>query len=214
MESIIVICATGRSGSTTLKNVLNTAPNTNICGENSGAVMKLLDFYMTLKDIPLKHFLNADCEFYNTYDIATMTDYIRRTIVAMFKNAPETTTWGFKEITWTVPHIEAFKELFPSTKIIFSLCADVEKQCANAQLDTNPAKDVVRLRTAEFLQYNKDHKGDTLVFFKEDIRDLAVHRRLFTFCNLQMDVPRVLRLLDVSEKMYKKKPYIADTVLI
>lgn len=33
-DKIILICATGRSGSTTIQRLINTIPNSNICGEN------------------------------------------------------------------------------------------------------------------------------------------------------------------------------------
>ena len=48
-DNIILICATGRSGSTTMMRLLNTIPNTNICGENFGAINSLLEFYRKIK---------------------------------------------------------------------------------------------------------------------------------------------------------------------
>ncbi len=33
-DKIVLICATGRSGSTTMQRIINTIPNSNICGEN------------------------------------------------------------------------------------------------------------------------------------------------------------------------------------
>jgi hypothetical protein len=47
-DKIVLICATGRSGSTSLQRIINTIPNSNICGENNGAVNSLLEFYMKL----------------------------------------------------------------------------------------------------------------------------------------------------------------------
>ena len=45
-DKIVLICATGRSGSTTLQRIINTIPNSNICGENHGAINSLLEFYI------------------------------------------------------------------------------------------------------------------------------------------------------------------------
>ena len=45
MDKIVLICATGRSGSTTMQRIINIIPNSNICGENFGAVNSLLEFY-------------------------------------------------------------------------------------------------------------------------------------------------------------------------
>ena len=49
MDKIVLICATGRSGSTTMQRILNTIPNSNICGENFAAINSLLEFYRRLK---------------------------------------------------------------------------------------------------------------------------------------------------------------------
>ena len=49
-NKFILICATGRSGSTTLQRIIHTIPNSNICGENSGAINNLLKFYESIKD--------------------------------------------------------------------------------------------------------------------------------------------------------------------
>ena len=48
-DKIVLICAIGRSGSTTLELILNTIPNSNICGENNGAINHLLEFYREIK---------------------------------------------------------------------------------------------------------------------------------------------------------------------
>lgn len=49
MTKFILICATGRSGSTTLQRIINTIPNTNITGENNGAIENLLMCYNNIK---------------------------------------------------------------------------------------------------------------------------------------------------------------------
>ena len=49
MDKIVLICATGRSGSTTMQRIINSVPNSNICGENFGAINSLLEFYKRIK---------------------------------------------------------------------------------------------------------------------------------------------------------------------
>ena len=49
VDKIVLICATGRSGSTTMQRIINTIPNSNICGENYGAINSLLEFYRRIK---------------------------------------------------------------------------------------------------------------------------------------------------------------------
>ena len=49
LDKIVLLCCTGRSGSTTLQRIMNSIPNSNICGENYGAINSLLLFYKKLK---------------------------------------------------------------------------------------------------------------------------------------------------------------------
>jgi hypothetical protein len=49
-NKFILISATGRSGSTTLQRIIHTIPDSNICGENSGAINNLLKFYESIKE--------------------------------------------------------------------------------------------------------------------------------------------------------------------
>ena len=49
-DKILLICATGRSGSTSMQRIINTIPNSNICGENFGAINSLLEFYRRIKE--------------------------------------------------------------------------------------------------------------------------------------------------------------------
>ena len=44
LDKFIVICSTGRSGSTTLLRILNTIPCSNICGENNGKFKSFIKF--------------------------------------------------------------------------------------------------------------------------------------------------------------------------
>jgi hypothetical protein len=82
-DKILLICATGRSGSTTMQRIINTIPNSNICGENNGAINSLLEFYIrlkiTTKDYVPGHLIPATFEdivsknvkpsWYNSYNL-------------------------------------------------------------------------------------------------------------------------------------------------
>ena len=108
-DKIVLICATGRSGSTTMQRLINTIPNSNICGENYGAINSILDFYnklnATTRDYVPGHYNPASYEdivsknikpaWYNSYKLNEMEDQIRNLIIQMFKNKPETKLWGF-----------------------------------------------------------------------------------------------------------------------
>lgn len=144
MDKIILICATGRSGSTTLQRILNTIPNSNFCGENFGALNSLLEFYKKLKyaavnNIPGK-FKPTSYEtliankikpaWYNSYNFDVVVQNIKTLITNLFKNNENTTVWGFKEIRYDngkIHLIKEFKELFPQTKVIVQL-RDIKSQ--------------------------------------------------------------------------------------
>jgi hypothetical protein len=144
-DKIVLICATGRSGSTTLQRIINTIPNSNICGENYGAINSLLDFYMKLhntsRDQVPGHYKPASYEdiisknvkpsWYNSYQMPEMEQKIRDLIVAMFKKDSNTNLWGFKEIRYEnnrVHFLKLFKQLFPQTKIIIQIRENILAQ--------------------------------------------------------------------------------------
>jgi len=145
MDKIILICATGRSGSTSLLRILNTMPNTNICGENNGAINSLMEFYMNLhiaskNKIPGKYrpasyetILHQDFKpaWYNSYKMHEMEHCIRETILKMFKKDETTEIWGFKEIRYQNNYINTvkyFKYLFPQTKVIIQIRENIQAQ--------------------------------------------------------------------------------------
>lgn len=53
----ILICAKGRSGSTTLQRIINTIEESNINGENWGAINKLIKFKYIRHGIIIKNLL-------------------------------------------------------------------------------------------------------------------------------------------------------------
>jgi hypothetical protein len=144
-DKIVLICATGRSGSTTLQRIINTIPNSNICGENYGAVNSLLDFYIKLhitsiqqvpgryNPVSYEEIINKRVKpaWYNSYKITEMEEKIRDTITTMFKKNSNTKLWGFKEIRYDlkkVNFLKSFKQLFPQTKVIIQIREDIETQ--------------------------------------------------------------------------------------
>jgi hypothetical protein len=144
-DKIVLICATGRSGSTTMQRIINTMPNSNICGENFGAINSLLEFYRRIKNATINnipgHFNPASYEeivkqnikpsWYNSYRYPQIVHLIKMTIINMFKDKGETNIWGFKEIRYdsgNINYIKDFKELFPQTKVIVQFRENIQAQ--------------------------------------------------------------------------------------
>lgn len=165
-DNIILICATGRSGSTTMLRILNTIPHSNICGENFGAINSLLEYYIRIKHAivhhipgnkhphPYQYFKDHKIppEWYNSFSFHTVQTNVRNTIQDMFKPDAGVTTWGFKEIRFnekTIQYIQDFVELFPQTKVIVHIRENVRAQSKSAW-----HKDNARAQQ-ELLQANK-----------------------------------------------------------
>jgi len=144
-DKIVLICATGRSGSTSMQRILNTMPNSNICGENLGAINSLLEFYRRIKESSTQKIpgrlrpasyediisQNIKPALYNSYNYAQIVHLIKMTIVNMFKKNDATNIWGFKEIRYDagrINYIKDFKELFPQTKVIIQIRENIMAQ--------------------------------------------------------------------------------------
>ena len=144
-DNIVLICATGRSGSTSMQRIINTIPNSNICGENFGAINSLLEFYRRIKTTTIDYVpghmnpasyeniisKNVKPSWYNSYNFNNMVQMIRIMIINMFKNSDKTNVWGFKEIRYdcgNINYIKEFKELFPQTKVIIQFRENIKAQ--------------------------------------------------------------------------------------
>ena len=158
-DKIILICAIGRSGSTTLQLILNTIPQSNICGENHGAINRLLEFYREIKFTNTKvetEYKEMACEerkeifkvfsngikpaWFNNYDFEEVKKSIQNTITTMFKKSETTNIWGFKEIRYDgkLDLINEFHELFPQTKVILNIRGDIRKQSQSSWFKEDP----------------------------------------------------------------------------
>jgi hypothetical protein len=151
-DKIIIICATGRSGSTTLQRIINTIPNSNICGENDGMILSILETYVRMKvteKMKTKRYVDeeklamGDYEgqikpaWYNSYDMRTIKKLVKVFIIKLFKKNYNVHTWGFKEIRFifdlhSMELLFVFKELFPQTKVIIHIKSNVTAQAQSS----------------------------------------------------------------------------------
>lgn len=209
-DKIVLICATGRSGSTTLQRIINTIPDSNICGENYGAIISLLDFYIKLhatsSDYVPGHYnpasydtiiqKNVKPSWYNSYKMQEMEQQIRETIITMFKNNTNTNLWGFKEIRYEnnkIRLLKYFKKLFPQTKIIIQVRENINAQSKSGwhKNDKNAPAHIQRMNTElfEFYKQNKDW-----CYF-------TTFERMFDRNNLQ----NIFSFIDCREKYNEEK---------
>jgi hypothetical protein len=219
MDKIVLICATGRSGSTTLQRILNTIPNSNFCGENFGALNSLLEFYKRLKyssvnNIP-GHFNPASYEtiiekkikpsWYNSYNFERTVNMIRILITSLFKNNETTNIWGFKEIRYDngkIHLIKEFKELFPQTKVIIQL-RDVQSQMKSGWFknDKSAYNYLVKLNGELINFYNKNRNFCYLTTFQK-MFDKNNLRNIYNFigCLEHFDESKIDNILNNNLK--------------
>jgi hypothetical protein len=198
-DKIVLICATGRSGSTTIQRLINTIPKSNICGENLAAINSLLEFYrrikqLTFKNVPghltpfkYEYLIKKDVKpsWYNSYDYNSIVHLIKITIINMFKNSESTNIWGFKEIRYdsgNINYIKDFKELFPQTKVIIHIRENIQAQSKSGwfKKDKN-AIPFLNKTTKELIEFSLQNKEWCFYSTFERMFDKNYLRKLFNF---------------------------------
>ena len=188
----ILIVSTPRSASTTLQRILNTIPNSNINGENCGAIINILECYRNIKKtvehIPKNKYgqvmslvrlekWNVKPCFYNIFDFESVKKKIQDLIVNILSNNKNYKIIGFKEIMWyeNIELLNEFLELFPNTKIVCHIQEDIQSQ-ANSTFFNNESKyDYLKEYTEEIVEYVD----------KNDNCYLSTREKLFDFKNIQ-----------------------------
>ena len=219
-DKIVLICASGRSGSTTMQRIINTIPGSNICGENYGAINSILDFYnklhATSRDYVPGHYNPASYEdivsknvkpaWYNSYKIKEMEDQIRNTIITMFKNKPETNLWGFKEIRYDnnkIHLIKFFKKLFPQTKVIIQIRGNTHAQSKSGWYkdDKNASAYLNKMNQELFDFYNQNKDWCYFTTF-ENMFDRNNLQNIFSFidCREKYDEKKITEVLNNNIK--------------
>ena len=220
MDKIILICATGRSGSTTMQRIINSVPNSNICGENFGAINSLLEFYKRIKtttfDYVPGHLRPASYEdiiskdvkpsWYNSYNFQQTVSMIKMMIVSLFKNTSATNMWGFKEIRYdngNIKYLKEFKELFPQTKVIIQIRGNIAAQSQSSWLkkDKNAIQYLNTLNNEFYNFYNQNKEWCYFTTF-EKMFDMENIKKIFEFidCSQYYDQSKIKQILDNNIK--------------
>ncbi len=219
-DKIVLICVTGRSGSTTMQRLINTIPNSNICGENYAAINSLLEFYRRLKNTTVNNVpghltpftydylikKNVKPSWYNSYHLQNMVQMIKMTIINMFKNLPTTNLWGFKEIRYdsgNINYIKDFKELFPQTKVIIQIRENMQEQSKSGwfKKDRNAVKFLTKTNQ-ELINFALENKDWCYLTSFERMFDRNNLKNLFTFinCGDQYDENKITEVLNNNIK--------------
>jgi len=220
MDKIVLICATGRSGSTTMQRIINIIPNSNICGENFGAVNSLLEFYKRIKTTTFEYVpghlrpasyediisKNVKPSWYNSYNFQQTVSMIKILIATLFKNSEITNVWGFKEIRYdngNINYIKEFKELFPQTKVIIQVRANIQAQSQSNWLkkDKDSIQYLNNLNNEFYRFYNQNQSWCYFTTF-EKMFDMENIKKIFQFidCEQYYDISKIKQILDNNIK--------------
>ena len=220
MDKIVLICATGRSGSTTLQRIINIIPNSNICGENFGAVNSLLEFYKRIKTTTFEYVpghlkpasyediisKNVKPSWYNSYNFQQTVSMIKMLIASLFKNSETTNVWGFKEIRYdngNINYIKEFKELFPETKVIIQVRANIQAQSQSNWLkkDKNSIHYLNKLNNELYHFYNQNQSWCYFTTFEKMFNNENI-KKIFEFieCQEHYDENKIKQILENNIK--------------
>jgi len=203
----ILIAATGRSASTTLQRIINTIPNSNISGENWGAINLLLLCYENLKktyNFTPKNknnifYTSKECEkykikqaWYNNFDINEVKNNIKNTINSILSvNSNKYKILGFKEIRYqnNIFLLNTFLELFPNTKIICHIDDDLDRQSKSDWFKNNPEKSYQFLKeyNNELINYSKDN-NKCYLSYKKNLFKINEIKKLFSFLDEPLNI--------------------------
>jgi hypothetical protein len=172
----IIICATGRSGSTTLQRIINTIEESNINGENWGAINNLLECYMNIKKINkqsgrIHSYVEGKTKikpsWYNCYDFENVKNNIKNTILSIITNDNSKKVIGFKEIRYFKKTylIDEFIELFPNTKVICNIDDNIDRQCTSGWWSIDSKEHLTEYNN-QLINYSKSNENCYLSYMK------------------------------------------------
>ena len=194
---IILICATGRSGSTTLQRIINTIEKSDIMGENAGAINNLLECYSNIKktnNMRIKEYYEGETKrkpcWYNGYDFENVKNHIKNTIIAIITNGNPERVIGFKEIRYInkIHLMDEFIELFPNTKVICHIDDCIDRQCKSGWFshDKVSSREELIISNNQMINYSKGNKNCYLSYMKNLFR-IDEMNKMFEFLDEELD---------------------------
>jgi hypothetical protein len=224
----ILICATGRSGSTTMQRIVHSLPNSNICGENFGAVNDLLKFYNNIKKscennipggyTPISY---IDCIeqnikpcWYNCFNFDEIKTKLQELIIALFmpnnSNIIKTSAViGFKELRWDLNLLDTFIELFPNTKVLIHIRMNIEEQSKSGWWkDDESALKILKNQNKKYINFYNKNKNRTnninkKIFYLSTFENMFLEDKiieLFTFLEENVNLEEYYSIINNNIK--------------
>ena len=192
----ILICATGRSGSTTLQRIINTIEESNVNGENWGAINNLLECYMNIKKTnkqpgTIRSYVEGKTKikpsWYNCFDFENVKNNIKNTILSIITNDNSKKVIGFKEIRCygKIYLINHFIELFPNTKVICHIDDNINRQCQSGWWTEDDREHITEYNN-QLINYSKSNKNCYLSYMK-NLFIINEIKKMFEFLGEELD---------------------------
>ena len=214
-NSPIFILGSGRSGSTTIQEMLSWLNDTYIAGEFNGGIEKLHDFYQSTLNYRARK--GRRYSFKATYFSNTALQLEMRTMVKTLVNPPiHRRRWGFKEVNGiSVGFYDFLRALYPCSKFILSLRRDLDAQ-AKSNFWKDKGKEELDTVHSEILQIwekgQEQHTKDQFLLYLEDF-GVEKFNEMASFLGYQCVYQDVLELnvhdidaLSKRQELQKSRP--------
>lgn len=201
---LLILVATGRSGSTTLRNLINTCPKAHIHGECWGAIIDLLIFYRKMKRTLCTSPNSPEWE--NNFDLMELKDHIHKMIESIWK---QDQVFGFKDIRWynRLDLLDDLVEIYPDTMIWYHT-RDPESQSKSSWwLSNSKSKEHLIELNNQISNRKKIHHCISTTF--DDLFNIDVMQKKFTQINLTLSTNAYKKVMGEKSQssVHDKSPY-------
>ena len=184
----VFILGTGRSGSTTVLEMINELPNVELSGEHDGELFSFMDLRERMKHT-LEHNGDAWLQEINALKENELFCMMQRWFfLHTGKVCSRSTIHGFKEVRYnTFEQLDFIGDAFPNAKIVMSYRRDLEKQSNSSWFkDTENSHDALFFQTRKLVKWAEAHPTRSYLMPLEDFSAgnfTALYRWLgFTHC--------------------------------
>lgn len=164
----LFIAATGRSGSTTTLNMLQSIPGIYLAGENSGVMAELLELYdKAPSGTGSRRGAWAHGPVSETSVLCALQDYVK----ALIGKSTQAVTKriGFKEVRWSKETLDFMLKLFPCAQIVVQTRTELKQQKQSAWYQGDETAQVVLEKDTDLLEtWQRNHTDQTFPMHLED----------------------------------------------
>ena len=201
---LLILVTTGRSGSTTLRNLINGCPKAHIHGECWGALIDLLIFYRKMKRT--LHTSPDSDEWENNFDLIELKDHIHKMIESIWKHDE---IFGFKDIRWynRLDLLDELIDIYPDTMIWYHT-RDPETQSKSSWwLSNSKSKEHLIEMNKQINDRKKIHPCISTTF--DDLFDMDTMSKKLLQINLTLNPDTYQKIISVKKPspIHDKSPY-------